>query len=142
MIIKIKLDHSQNTLQNGIYEFHFDKVYIGSSLKSDLILSNPNTPALALIITQIKNDLIALSVPKDFYYLINEKKMSGLRKLNINDKLKLGEVEITILDFTFTQEPELHYFYEEFKKNYPDLQFALDYIEEKIIQLENEPSTK
>jgi hypothetical protein len=140
-MIHLEILTSSDPLAIGLYEFEFDDIYIGRSKKNDLIFLDRELP-LNFIILQIVEDstgihLVTRSVARTPFFFINGKKVSGTLKVRPNDLIAFGENTIKVIKFQKTKEEEdLGASFDKFAKNAPELRFALDFIEEVLIDLE------
>jgi hypothetical protein len=142
-MITVEIFESSNELMLGEYQYYFDTIFIGSSKKADIIFAEDNLPSKFLSITFLKDQLFVTNEENSMFYFVNNKKMSGARKLMIGDNITINSHKIKILDFKKNSTKSLENYYEDFQKNHSELQFALDFIEEKLIELEtNSPVNK
>jgi hypothetical protein len=126
----------------GLYEFEFDDIYIGRSKKNDLIFLDKELPlnfmTLQIVEDSIGVHLVARSLTRTPFFFINKKKVSGTLKIHANDIVAFGDNTIRIIKFKKTKaEEDLSLAFDEFAKNASELRFALDFIEEVLIDLEN-----
>lgn len=141
-MIKLEIAKSNDQYAIGFYHYEFDQVHIGRSKKNDLIFNDQELP-LRYIFLSIINDvhgqyLVARSVGDQSYFFLNGKKVKGSLRLRSQDLISFGKHEIKILDFQKTEtETDLSNKMERFLEKNTDLKFVLDFIEEKIIQSEN-----
>lgn len=140
-MIHLEILSSSDPLAVGLYEFEFNHVQIGRSKKNDLIFLDKALP-LNYMNLQIHQDskgtyLVARSERGSPFFFINGKKISGVIKVRINDVIAFGENQIKILDFrTTTHEEDLGQAFNDFAKNASELRFALDFIEEVLLDFE------
>jgi hypothetical protein len=141
-MIHIEILSSSDPLALGLYEFEFDKINIGRSKKNDIIFQDKELPLQYILLHIIEeksiDQLIIRSFTRSPFFFVNEKKISGLYKIYENDTIAFGENKIKIVKFKRTKIQED--FSEDFKKfeqNAPDLQFALDFIEEVLVDIES-----
>ncbi len=136
-MIHIEVINSSEPLALGLYEYEFDQISIGRSKKNDLVFLNRELPLKYLTLKIVQNQLIIQSSPQSPYFFINGKKLSGSLKLHINDTLSFASHNIRIINYALTNRVEdFSATYEEFSKEAPELKFALDFIEEVLIELE------
>lgn len=140
-MIHIEILSSSDPLAIGLYEFEFDHIHIGRSKKNDLIFLEKILP-LNFMNLEILQDsdgthLVARSLTRSPFFFINGKKVSGLLKVRINDVIAFGENQIKILDFSRTHEADdLSQAFNDFAKNGSEVRFALDFIEEVLLDHE------
>ena len=140
-MIHVEILTSTDPLAIGLYEFEYDHLLIGRSKKNDLIFLDRELP-LNYMMMQIGEDhngqyLVVRSLTRAPFFFINGKKISGVLKIRIGDVIAFGENTIKIIDFQKTkEETDLSEAYAKFEKNAPELRFALDFIEEVLIDLE------
>lgn len=140
-MIKIEILEASDPYLIGIYEYKFNSLFIGRSLKSDIIILDSEMPLKFLEIKFVSNKLVIQNFPDTPFYFVNDKKMSGIRKLAINDVICFGKNKFRILEAFQNEESsnqkDLSFYYENFQKNTPEMKFILDFLEEEIINLEN-----
>ena len=140
-MIYLEVIKSNDPLALGIYEFEFDQVSLGRSKKNDLIFLDPELPLQFLVLKIIQDQLVIQSLNRNPYFFINGKKISGMLKIKINDVISFGENQIKVVDSKPTAlQVDISDAYEAFNKNAPELKFALEFIEEVLIDLEKEKS--
>ncbi len=142
-MITIEITKSNEETALGIYEFDFDIIHLGRSLKNDLIFTDKELPLkyLQLKIVEDKGNyfLIVKSLSPEPYFFINGKKMTGTLKLRQGDSIAFGANKLVVNDFKKTQnEIDLGEAYERFDKTSPELRFVLEFIEEVLIEREND----
>lgn len=82
--------------------------------------------------------LVARSFARSPFFFINGKKISGTLIIHPNDIVAFGDNQIKIKSFKQTKvEEDLGVAFEKFAKNSNDLRFALEFIEEVLIDIEN-----
>ncbi len=140
-MIHIEILTSNDPLAIGLYEYEYDSISIGRSKKNDLIFLDHELP-LSYLSLQVNDDqkssyLVIRSLTPTPFFFINEKKISGVLKIRIGDIIAFGENKIKIINFKKTrEETDLNDDYNKFSKEAPELRFALDFIEEVLIDLE------
>jgi hypothetical protein len=140
-MIHIEILSSSDPLAIGPYEFEYDYVLIGRSKKNDLIFLDKELP-LSYLNLQVSNDgndefLVIKSKSRLPFFYINGKKVSGTLKVRIGDLIAFGENQLKIIDFKKTKpETDLTEAFVNFSKKAPELRFALDFIEEVLLELE------
>lgn len=140
-MIHLEILSSSDSLAIGLYEFEYDHVHIGRSKKNDLIFLEKELPHSFINLEIIQDfegiHLVARSLTRTPYFFINGKKISGVIKIRINDVIAFGENKIKILNFKKTQEADdLSHSFNDFAKNAKELSFALDFIEEVLLDNE------
>lgn len=140
-MIHLEILTSSDSLAIGLYEFEYDHVHIGRSKKNDLIFLEKELPYRFINLEIIQDfegiHLVARSLTRTPFFFINGKKISGVIKVRINDVIAFGENKIKILNFKRTQETEdLSQYFSDFAKNAKELRFALDFIEEVLLDHE------
>ncbi len=121
----------------GLYEFEFDQISVGRSKKTDLIFLDKNLPLEFLVLNFSQNYLIIKSTTKDPAYYLNGKKVSGSLRIKVGDVISFGEHEFKIINAISTAHDEdLAEAFEKFSQEASDLRFALDFIEETLVSLE------
>lgn len=141
-MIHIEILSSSDPLAIGLYEFEYDHLLIGRSKKNDLIFLDRELPLKYMKLEVIEDNhghyLAVRSLTSSPYFFINGKKVSGALKIRTGDVIAFGENKIQIINFQKTKiETDLSEAYVNFEKNAPELRFALDFIEEVLIDLEN-----
>lgn len=140
-MIHIEILSSSDSLALGLYEFEYDQLSIGRSKKNDLIFLDRELP-LHYMSLQVAEDqsatyLVVRSLVRSPFFFINGKKVSGALKIRTGDVIAFGENKIKILHFKKTkEETDLSEAYAKFEKNAPELRFALEFIEEVLMDLE------
>lgn len=140
-MIHLEILSSSDPLAIGLYEFEYDYILMGRSKKNDLIFKDRELP-LRYITLEIVEDragthLMVRNLIRIPYFFVNGKKISGSLKLRINDIIAFGENKIKILSFKKTKADEdLAPAYANFAANASELRFALDFIEEVLIESE------
>ena len=140
-MIHVEILASSDPLALGLYEFEYDYILIGRSKKNDLIFKDKELP-LRYMNFEIVEDVTGLhlmvrSLIQTPFFFINGKKISGSLKLRINDEVSFGENTIKVLDFKKTKTvDDLGPAYSDFAAQAKDLRFALDFIEEVLIESE------
>ena len=140
-MIHVEILSSSDQLAVGLYEFEYDHLLIGRSKKNDLIFLDRELP-LNYMMLQVATDqnvpyLVVRSLTRTPYFFINGKKISGVLKVRIGDVIAFGENKIKIIAFNKTkQDSDLSEAYAKFSKEAPELRFALDFIEEVLVDLE------
>lgn len=141
-MINIEVESSNDPTALGLYEFEYDVLYIGRSLKNDLIFTDRELPMKFLEIRIVQdNEHQILSVhslkPEPFFFL-NGKKISGKVKARPGDTIAFGKNKLKIVHFKRTQtELDMAEAFERFEKTVPELRFALEFIEEVLLEQED-----
>lgn len=121
----------------GLYEFEYDVLSIGRSLKNDLILIDEEIPKHAVFLVIEKNSLFVQTISPSFFCLVNGKKLAGKKRLVLGDKLVLGRSTIEIKSFAKTaSEFNFAELYQEFMKKYPQHKYILEALDSEIEELE------
>lgn len=140
-MLHVEILSSSDPLAIGLYEFEYDHLGIGRSKKNDLIFLDRELP-LNYMILQVSEDhhnpyLVVKSLTRSPYFFINGKKISGLLKIRIGDVIAFGENKIKIIAFMKTRtETDLSEAFTTFAEKAPELRFALEFIEEVLVDLE------
>ena len=141
-MITIEVQKSSDETALGTYEFNYDLLYIGRSLKNDLIFQDRELP-LKYILLKIVDDfgvptVLIKSLKTEPYFFVNGKKISGSLKIRPGDVIAFGKNQLKIISFEKTQsDMDLAEAFEHFEKTSPELRFALDFIEEVLIEQES-----
>jgi hypothetical protein len=140
-MIHLEILTSSDSLAIGLYEFEYDHVHIGRSKKNDLIFLEKELPPSFMNIEIIEDSkgthLVARSLTRSPFFFINGKKISGVIKIRHNDIIAFGENQIKILNFKKTYEADdLSQAFDDFAKNAKEVRFALDFIEEVLLDHE------
>lgn len=140
-MIHLEILSSSDSLAIGLYEFEYDHVHIGRSKKNDLIFLEKELPPSFMNLEIIEDSkgthLVARSLTPSPFFFINGKKISGVIKLRQNDIIAFGENQIKILNFKKTHEADdLTQAFNDFAVNAPEVRFALDFIEEVLLDHE------
>lgn len=140
-MIHLEIISSQDSMALGLYDFSFDQVFVGRAKKNDLIFEDKELP-LDFLHFHIHQDkvgevLMIKSLTQRPFFFHNGKKVHGSLRLRIGDVISFGKNEIKVIDFKKTQKnDDLQEHYSRFSKEAPELAFILDFIEEKILELE------
>ena len=140
-MIYLEVLSSLDSMAIGLYEFEYDRVHIGRSKKNDLIFLEKELPLNFMNLEIIEDSkgihLVARSLNRSPFFFINSKKISGLIKVRVNDIIAFGGNKIKIVSFKKTHNQEdLSQAYENFSKNAKELEFALEFIEEVLMDYE------
>lgn len=123
----------------GLYEYEYDQVTLGRSKKSDLIFQDKELPLHYLVIRFMGGQLIVQSRVAEPFFFVNGKKISGTLKLKPNDTIAFGNNQIRLIKASETNiNSDFSSAYEQFNKQSPELKFALDFIEEVLLDMEKE----
>jgi len=96
-------------------------------------------PLHYLVIRFISGQLVVQSQVKEPFFFVNGKKISGTLKLKPNDTIAFGNNQIRVVKATETNvSADFSSAYENFNKQSPELKFALDFIEEILLDMEKE----
>jgi len=83
--------------------------------------------------------LIVKSHVKSPAFYLNGKKINGTLKLNLGDIISFGSQEIKVISFNqIIKEEDLSADFERFSEKASELQFALDFIEDVLLQMEED----
>ena len=138
-MIYVEVTKSSDPLTLGVYEFEFDQISIGRSKKNDLIFLDPELPLRYLYIKIVQEQLIVQSQARFPFFFVNGKKISGTLKIKEKDTIAFGDNQIRIIKSAPTNESvDLSSAYEIFNKTAPELKFALEFIEEVLLDLEKD----
>jgi hypothetical protein len=141
-MIHIEITSHTDPTAIGLYDYEFDVVHIGRSRKNDLIFKEKDVPfhymTLQIVEDTVGVHLVARNLPTTPFFFINGKKISGPLKVYPNDIITFGSNSIKILTFKKTKiEEDLTEAFENFSNNAKELRFALDFIEEVLLDIEN-----
>ena len=138
-MIYLEVEKSNDPLALGIYEFEFDQISIGRSIKNDLIFLDEELPRNFLLIKFVQGYLIVKNLTRLPFFFVNGKKVSGTLKINVNDTISFGQNQIRVIKFKLSNQPiDFPVFYEKFHQEVPELKFSLDFIEQVLIDLEKD----
>ena len=138
-MIYLEVTKCSDPLALGIYEYEFDKISIGRSKKNDLIFLDSELPLHYLDIKIVQGQLVVQSLVRSPFFFVNGKKISGTLKLKPNDLIAFGSNQIRIINSSLTNlSADFSSAYEVFNKNSPELKFALEFIEEVLLDLEKD----
>jgi pSer/pThr/pTyr-binding forkhead associated (FHA) protein len=136
-MIYLEVTKSRDPLALGVYEYEFDQINIGRSKKNDLIFLDQELPLHYLTIKFMQGQLVVQSLVKEPFFFVNGKKISGTLKLKPNDTIAFGENEIRVQQSALTTTSvDFSHVYEVFNKQSPELRFALEFIEEILLDME------
>ncbi len=136
-MIYLEVTKSRDPLALGVYEYEFDQINIGRSKKNDLIFLDQELPLHYLTIKFMQGQLVVQSLVKEPFFFVNGKKISGTLKLKPNDTIAFGENEIRVQQSALTTTSvDFSQVYEVFNKQSPELRFALEFIEEILLDME------
>lgn len=138
-MIYLEVTKCLDPLVLGVYEFEFDQVSIGRSKKNDLIFLDRELPLKYLHIKFVRGELIVQSLVRSPFFFVNGKKISGTLKIKINDTIAFGNNQIRISTSAVTS-PSVDFSsaFDDFNKSAPELKFALEFIEEILMELEKD----
>jgi pSer/pThr/pTyr-binding forkhead associated (FHA) protein len=138
-MIYLEVTKSSDPLVLGLYEFEFDQISIGRSKRNDLIFLDPELPLKYLQLKIVQEQLVVQSLNRNSFFFINGKKISGTLKVKNNDIIAFGDNQIRIVKSSTTNQPvDFSSAYEHFNKSVPELKFALEFIEEVLVDLEKD----
>ncbi len=140
-MIHLEILTSSDPLAIGLYEFEFNHVHIGRSKKNDLIFLDREFPLQYMTIEIIQDKhgpgLVVRSLTRTPFFFVNGKKISGVLKVRPSDVISFGENKIKIHGFALTtNETDLSEAFQGFEANAKELRFALDFIEEMLVEIE------
>jgi hypothetical protein len=138
-MIYVEVIKSREPLALGVYEYEFDQIFLGRSKKNDLIFLDPELPLKFMVIKFVQDQLVVQSLTAAPYFFINGKKISGTLKLKPGDVIAFGENQIRVLK-AIQSKDNIDYsaLQEELSKKSPEIKFALDFIEEVLLELEED----
>lgn len=138
-MIYLEVTSSRDPNAIGLYEYEFDQVTMGRSKKSDLIFLDKELPLHYLVIRFLGGQLVVQSRVKEPYFFVNGKKISGTLKLKSDDTIAFGNNQIRVVKAMATNTSEdFSSAYENFNKQSPEMKFALDFIEEILLDMEKQ----
>lgn len=138
-MIHLEVTKSSDPLALGIYEYDFDTISIGRSKKNDLIFLDQELPLHYLDIKIVQGQLVVQSLVRSPFFFVNGKKISGTLKLKPNDTIAFGGNQIRIINSALTNlSADFSSAYDVFNKKSPELKFALEFIEEILLDLEKD----
>lgn len=138
-MIYLEVTSSRDPNAIGLYEYEFDQVTMGRSKKSDLIFLDKELPLHYLVIRFLGGQLVVQSRVKEPYFFVNGKKISGTLKLKPDDTIAFGNNQIRVVKAMATNTSEdFSSAYENFNKQSPEMKFALDFIEEILLDMEKQ----
>ncbi len=138
-MIHLEITKSSTPLALGLYEYDFDQISIGRSKKNDLIFLDKELPLQYLVIKIVQGQLIVQSLTPSPYFFVNEKKISGVLKLKPQDVIAFGDNQIRILQSSVSNmSADFSSAYETFNKKSPEMRFALEFIEDILLNLEKD----
>jgi hypothetical protein len=138
-MIYLEVTKSSDPLVLGLYEFEFDQISIGRSKRNDLIFLDLELPLKYLQLKIIQEQLVVQSLNRTSFFFINGKKISGTLKVKNNDIIAFGDNQIRIVKSAVSNPPvDFSSSYEHFNKSVPELKFALEFIEEVLVDLEKD----
>lgn len=138
-MIYLEVIKSNDPLALGLYEYEFDKVTIGRSKKSDLIFNDLQLPLQFLSLKFVQGQLVVQSATRSPFFFVNGKKVSGTLKLKKDDVIAFGDNKIRITNSGVSNESaDFTSAYEEFNHKAPELKFALEFIEQILMDLEKD----
>lgn len=139
-MIYLEVLDSKDPLALGLYDYEYDQVSIGRSKKNDLIFLEKELPLHYLVIKFIGGQLVVQGQVKEPYFFVNGKKISGTLKLKPNDTIAFGNNKIRVIKAMESNvSADFSSAYEAFNKSSPELKFALDFIEEVLLDMEKDP---
>lgn len=138
-MIYLEVTKSSDPLAQGVYEFEFDQISIGRSKKNDLIFSDKELPLQFLSVKFVQGQLVVQSFTRSPFFFVNGKKISGTLKIKNNDIIAFGENQIRIIKSGISNASvDFSEAYENFSKKAPELKFALEFMEQVLIDLEKD----
>ena len=98
-MISFEITHSPTLEILGQHSYEFNKVNLGNALSSHLIINDPKVNLKEITIF-IKEDQAFIEGPSlNTFYMVNGKKISGRKLININDEIEIGDTKIILLEY-------------------------------------------
>lgn len=119
------------------FQFHYDRIELGASSNSNLLINDPDWQDLSIKL-QLTAQFLRLDVGETAY-LLNGKKIIGSKLLSKNDQITLGNTTFKIIDFyqsEISYEKRLRDRFQEINQTYPDVAILLDGLEEELLKLQ------
>lgn len=142
-MINLEVISSSESLALGAYSFNFNYLFVGRSKKCDLIFKDKELPLrflqLYIYEDEIGECLIIKSLTSSPFFFMNGKKVSGSLRVRVGDIIAFGKNQLKIISFKKSdQSDSIDEYLEGFSQNGSELNFVLSFIEENIIELENQ----
>ncbi|MEX0797818.1 MAG: FHA domain-containing protein [Bacteriovoracaceae bacterium] len=101
-MIKLKVKECPNPDYIGSYTFDKNLVYIGGNIDADLLLDDSDVGSNHLFIEIVNNQLLAhLNKDQDFF-LVNGKRTTKFKFLNVGQDIKIGSSVVAVEIFAPT----------------------------------------
>jgi uncharacterized protein YlzI (FlbEa/FlbD family) len=139
-MIELEILKSSDEEILGKYVTFKNDLIIGKSLDADLPISDPGLDQIHAIIRLNNKSLMIKTLPKQSFYLLNGKKFSGEKILKHNDKIIVGETELSIKNFLYDPKSSPGDFKEYYKNTitqFPETGILLEVLEREIADLSN-----
>lgn len=137
-MIHLNILKSNDPNAAGLYEFQYDVLSIGKNLHNDLILKEDEIPKTIGFLIIENRSLFIQTLNSNFFCFVNGKKLSGKKRLEINDKLQIGQTIIEVTQFQKTAEEFVFAdLYKNFLAKYPDHTYILEALDSEIEEIEN-----
>jgi hypothetical protein len=106
-MIKLFIIQSTDLEVKGEFCFFLNVVKVGSSSTNHLIFNDSDIASHHITLELNKKGPFIVSTEGNFF-LLNGKKIEGIKKLNINDVVKVGSTSFGILDFSLEDEEKYY----------------------------------
>ena len=137
-MIKLNIKNIKHDFLENYDFFYETKVIIGQSFENDIPLKLKNNCKYQLNIVEDKLFIDSLKNP----FQLNNKKFVGKKILNKNDKIKIDDFEISIIDFTPKKEIDLKQAYKDLVDKNPIYSSLIQRLQEELIFIEGKINGK
>jgi len=137
-MIKLNIKNIKHDFLENYDFFYETKVIIGQSFENDIPLKLKNNCKYQLNIVEDKLFIDSLKNP----FQLNNKKFVGKKILNKNDKIKIDDFEISIIDFTPKKEIDLKQAFKDLVDKNPIYSSLIQRLQEELIFIEGKINGK
>lgn len=141
-MLDFEVTHSDDPDFIGIHQYFMNKISFGRSRSNNVIIESLHKLHLEIEIDK-EGHLFCTSLAPDAYFLFNEKKISGKKRLMPNDFIKLGDLTFKIPNSSYTQDfkdRDVAKLYLEALDKEPRLKPVFQALEKEILTLSREGS--
>lgn len=141
-MIELEITNSPDEEIIGGYSTFKNDLIIGRSCDSDFPIEDSKLDDIHCMIRLLPTHLYIRSVPGSAQFLLNGKKFEGEKRLQIKDKVIIGDTEISVKGFLYDPTSSPGDFKDYYKKaitKYPEIALLLEVLEREISNLSEQP---
>lgn len=138
-MIELNITKSPDDEIVGIFSSRKKIIYIGSSLKNDLIIDDPDISKIHLRMELTEDGILCSNHGNTPFFHSNGKKISGKKNHQTNDTIRIGNTCLEITNLLFTPKPNnrkiLEQKYDEITTKMPVTSVILKELEKELVEL-------